>query len=156
MCLCKVDIFITLTFTIGWLKRRSLSTLKAVNTSLTFTIGWLKPSNDRLHFRSFPFNFHHRVVETFLNPSKVANFFSLTFTIGWLKRERCTNTAIYDFAFNFHHRVVETIFVCSIRCRRSSLTFTIGWLKQKYRIPTRIAVATLTFTIGWLKQMQRC
>ena len=57
--------------------------------TLTFTIGWLKQKLLLLLSDEVPhFNFHHRVVETFLYALFLGLHAALTFTIGWLKLKR--------------------------------------------------------------------
>ena len=76
---------IALTFTIGWLKRNTAQGMSKDFVPLTFTIGWLKHCSIDNSIAPYPFNFHHRVVET--KTERFYRFFhpTLTFTIGWLK-----------------------------------------------------------------------
>ena len=76
----------SLTFTIGWLKRRKRKHLRLYNHTLTFTIGWLKLFIIVNVVLLCDFNFHHRVVETGKSKFDVYQLSPLTFTIGWLKR----------------------------------------------------------------------
>ena len=99
---------IALTFTIGWLKRNTAQGMSKDFVPLTFTIGWLKHCSIDNSIAPYPFNFHHRVVETRKFGQTLFIIRALTFTIGWLKRQE-NKVCCYDCdIFNFHHRVVET------------------------------------------------
>ena len=99
------------------------------------------------------FNFHHRVVETFVIIAFTASSVSFNFHHRVVETFYALCVLIKLMIFNFHHRVVETIIKKIKKRGKTTLTFTIGWLKLNYVRVRRGRCFALTFTIGWLKQV---